>query len=335
MPALKEPTVAGTLAWGGVLLGFCGALLFGERPGLAQPQPAAAGSASSGATTKPPLPPLPSSSAAAPATSPPPPASSAAPGAAPPPYMYQEPWVPPAAGKGEGPTPAPLPAPYVYEPPPPAPPMNRAPWMALHLGVRAGALFPFGQAFATYQYGYYEYGESWSGLATGGPSVEADVGARLGRHFIVFGFIEHAWMGKGSDASWRYPNPPYVPFGEQQSASTDFTGLGFRYSSNPNRVGILFDVGLGYRWFRERWETGAKMYLHGFGEFRLGAGADIRISRLLSITPLFSVSSGVFSNRQWTVPGQGTSEISGSMSGGHGTLNFTVGGNFDLFGDYN
>jgi hypothetical protein len=249
--------------------------------------------------------------------------------------MYQEPWAPPAEGKGAGPMPAALPAPYIYEPPPPAPPMHRSPWNALFLGARVGALFPFGYAYATEQYGYYEYGESWNGLAAGGPSVEADVGARLGRQFIVFGFIEHAFMTKGSDSTWRYPtDPKYFAFGEQQSASTDFTGVGFRWSSNPNRVGILFDVGLGYRWFRERWSSGAKMDLSGFGEFRLGAGADIRVNRLLSITPLFSVSSGVFSNREWTIPGQGTSEIQGAMSGSHGTLNFTVGGNFDLFGDY-
>jgi hypothetical protein len=249
--------------------------------------------------------------------------------------MYQEPWAPPAEGKGGGPTPAPLPAPYIYEPPPPAQPWRRSPWNALFVGVKVGALFPFGMAFATYQYGYYEYGESWNGLAAGGPSLEADVGARLGRQFIVYGFIEHAWMTNGTDSTWRYPtDPTKIPFGDQLSASTDYTGLGFRWSSNPDRVGILFDVGLGYRWFRERWSSGAEMFLHGFGEFRLGAGADIRISRAFSVTPLFSVSSGVFSNREWTIPGQGTSEITGSMTGGHGTLNFTVGGNFDFFGDY-
>ena len=336
MPSLKAPTLASTLAWGGILLGFFGSLVLAERPGRAEPQ-TGAGAAPGAASGKGALPPLPagSASAAAPSGSAPPPTGSAAPGATPPPYMYQDQWTPPPAQESQRSaappgTPAPYPAPYVYEPPPPAPPPHRAPYNALWLGARAGALFPFGNAYATARDYYYEYGEEWDGLATGGPLVEADRGVRFARSFILSGFWEHAWMGKGSDPSWRSPAPG-SNFGDQTSATTDYTGLGFRWSSRPDRVGIIIDLGLGYRWFRERWASGAKMDLQGFGEFRLGFGADIRTSRLFSLTPLLSISSGSFGDRQVTLPGVGKRDIEGSYSGSHGTLTLSVGGNFDLF----
>jgi hypothetical protein len=207
--------------------------------------------------------------------------------------------------------------------------MHRAPYNALWLGARVGALFPFGNAYATGRDAYYEYGEDWGGLATGGPAVEADVGVRFGRAFILYGFWEHAWMGKGSDPSWRAPDPG-SNFGDQTSATTDYPGLGFRWSSRPSSVGFLIDLGLGYRWFRERWASGAKMDLSGFGEFRLGLGADVRVTRLFSLTPLLTISTGSFVDRQVTIPGEGKRDIAGSYSGSHGTLTLSVGGNFDL-----
>src|SRR5688572_23280443 len=169
MPSLKVPTIAGTLAWGGVLLGFCGSLLFAPRPSHAEPptSPAGSAAASAAASSKAALPPLPGAAgSAAPA------GSVAAPGASPPPYMYQDQWNPPQDAPRPiqgGPLPAPRPGGYVYEPPPPAPPMHRAPWNSLFLGARVGALFPFGNAYATDSDYYHEYGEEWDGLATGGP----------------------------------------------------------------------------------------------------------------------------------------------------------------------
>jgi hypothetical protein len=329
MASLKGPTIAGVLAWGGVLLGFGVSLVWNERNGYAEPQSAPAGSAAAPASSGPkgPLPPLPAGSAA-------PPASSAAPpGSAPPPYMYHEQWTPPE-GQRTAPTgqPAPLPVPapsqYVYEPPPPAPPPHRSPYNALWVGARVGALFPFGNAYDTDP--YYNTGEEWDWLATGGPVIEGDVGMRFARNFIVYGFLEHAFMGQGSDPSWRAASGSN--FGDQQSATTDYTGLGFRWSSRPSSVGFVLDAGLGYRWFRERWSSGAKMDLAGFGEFRFGLGADVRVTHLFSLTPLLSISSGSFSERTVTLPGQGKGDIANTFSGSHGTLTLSVGGNFDLFG---
>jgi hypothetical protein len=212
--------------------------------------------------------------------------------------------------------------------------MHRAPWNSLWVGARVGALFPFGNAYATGRDSYYEYGEQWDGMASSGPLVEGDVGARFGRNFILYGFWEHAWMGKGSDSVWRVPDPGYG-YGDQNSATTDYPGLGFRWSSRPNTVGVVIDVGLGYRWFRERWSSGTKIDLQGFGEFRLGLGADVRLTRIVSLTPLLTISSGSFSDRQLTIPGQGKGDIAGSSSGSHGTLTLSIGGNFDVIGSDN
>jgi hypothetical protein len=194
-------------------------------------------------------------------------------------------------------------------------------------------LFPFGNAFdLPYAGYYYEVGDSWDGLASGGLALEGDVGARFARHYIVYGFWEHGWLGKGSDPSWRLGThaTDLPPFGAQDSATTDYPGVGFRWSSRPDSVGLVVDLGLGYRWFRERWSSGTKMDLQGFGEFRLGFGADIRINRAFSVSPLFMFSSGSFSDRQITLPGKPQQTLGNTYAGSHGTITLTVGGHFDF-----
>jgi hypothetical protein len=200
-----------------------------------------------------------------------------------------------------------------------------------------GALFPFGSAYdiGYDQSGYYAVGESWSGLASGGPVVEADVGGRVGRRYMIYVFWEHAFMGTGSDPTWQtLPIEQGVtPFGAQTSASTDFPGLGFRWSSRPDSVGFLVDLGLGYRWFREKWASGATMTLQGFGELRAGFGADIRVSPLFAIEPLFTFSTGQFYDRSYTAANTSERSIP-SYTGAHGTITFTLGAHFDLAPSY-
>ena len=148
-------------------------------------------------------------------------------------------------------------------------------------------------------------------------------------------------MGTGGDPAWRDatstrlndPLRPLAPFGDQTSASTDYAGLGFRWSSNSDRVGFLLDLGLGYRWFREKWASGAAITLQGFGEFRAGIGADIRVNRLLSVSPLIMFSSGEFHDREVEIPGTSKGTIA-SYTGSHGTFTLTIGGHFDLTPGY-
>jgi hypothetical protein len=224
----------------------------------------------------------------------------------------------------------------VYEPPPPPATFHQAPLASLWVGARLGALFPFGSAYALgYDpSGYTTYGASWSGLAGGGPVFEGDVGARFARRYIVYGFWEHGIMGTGGDPSWRttalYPGAPVL--GDQNSATTDFPGIGFRWTSRPDNVGLVVDLGIGYRWFRESWANGS-MYLAGFGEFRAGFGADIRINRMFSLSPLFMFSTGEFHDRTITLAGQPERDIA-SYTGSHGTVTLTIGGHFDLAPSY-
>jgi hypothetical protein len=209
---------------------------------------------------------------------------------------------------------------------------------ALWVGGRFGALLPFGNA---YDLGYdiygYPIGERWDGLASSGLSLEGDVGARLARRYIVYGFWEHGFMGTGGDSSWNGATGTHLagvpPFGEQRSATTDFTGAGFRWSSRPDAAGIVVDLGLGYRWFRESWASGASMTLKGFGEFRIGFGGDIRVNRMFSVSPLFMFSTGNFHDRKVMLPGQPEQSIA-SYVGTHGTVTLTIGGHFDLVSSY-
>jgi hypothetical protein len=208
----------------------------------------------------------------------------------------------------------------------------------LWVGARLGALFPFGAAYTIdYDiYGYYAYGRNWSDLATGGPAFEADLGARIARRYIVYGFWEHGILGTGGDPNLRTVSLTGMPggptLGEQKSASTDLAGLGFRWSSRPDSVGFVVDLGIGYRWFREEWERGS-MKFAGFGEFRAGFGADIRISRSFSLSPMFMFSTGEFHDRKIQIPGQPEQDIP-SYTGSHGTVTLTVGGHFDFAPSY-
>ena len=258
--------------------------------------------------------------------------------------MYQEPWGPPAGESLAEPPPPPrgrplpayappAPAPYVYEPPPPAPLRHRSPWNSLWVGVRVGAIFPFGNAY-DYSYSpYYNNGESWSGLASGGLAFEPNIGARFARHFVVYGFWEHGWLSTGSDPSWRTGTHSlaYPAFGDQSSATTDYPGLGFRWSARPDAAGVVVDLGVGYRWFREKWSSGTELTMGGFGEFRAGIGADIRVNRGFSLSPMLMFSSGSFSEREISLPGQPKSPIP-SLGGSHGAINLTLGGYFDVGG---
>jgi hypothetical protein len=299
------------------------------------------------------LPPLPSASASA-ATAAPgakPPSAPAAAGSAPPGYMYEEPWIPPSGGESDpsstqrsptppsgpsahGPAPAaanayqPPPPPYgypgyVYEPPPPPVPLHRAPGASLWLGLRGGILFPSGYLYDDGTDPYYPNGPSWSDVAGTGPLVELNAGARFARRYLVFAAWEHAALGTGGNSAYQ------TAYGSQTSARTDFAGMGFRWSSSPDDVGLALELGLGYRWFKERWANGSRLSLEGFGEFRFGVGADIRISRVLAISPMFMVSEGVFNDREIEVVGQPKPV---TYTAAHQTVTLTLGAHFDLFG---
>jgi hypothetical protein len=203
---------------------------------------------------------------------------------------------------------------------------HRAPVNSLWLGGRGGVLFPSGALYdqidttqSTRSYQVVDP-EPWSDIAGNGPVFELDVGGRFSRHYIIYGLWEHAFLGAGG---------ALLTFGDPTSASTDLAGVGFRWSSNPDEVGIVVDLGLGYRWFRESWADGTKLDMQGLGETRIGVGADIRVADRLSLSPLFALSVGEFNIRRIHGPGIAGSGI-GDYSDTHSTVTLTLGVHYDL-----
>lgn len=302
------------------------------------------------------LPPLPAGSASAPAGSasaaaPAPTSSSASPGSAPPPYMVEEPYAPP---EPDAPAPAPPPPgyappaygapygapppvyygpppypgyypppPYAYEPPPPPPPAHRAPRTAFWLGARGGVLLPFGKLYYDSATSYS--GPNWSGAAGPGPSVEVDVGGRFGRRYMVYGFWEYARLGKGGDPAF------HDAAGGQSGARTSLWGIGFRWTSFPDETGLAIDIGLGYRTFDLDWNDGSSLHMTSPFEVRLGIGADIRLSRAFTLSPMFQLTNGSFADGTYSPAGAPSYSI-GGVEASHGTVGISVGGHFDVAG---
>lgn len=152
-----------------------------------------------------------------------------------------------------------------------------------------------------------------------------DAGARISRHYTVFALWERSVFRPGSlDAA---------AFGGQKVGLSDLFGAAFRYSSNPDRIGLLVEIALGYRWFGARWEDGTKLTASGsFPDVRLGIGADIRLSRHFSLSPLLTLGSGVFNNLVWV---RGGRELEArnilDENAQYGTFNISVGGHFDVY----
>jgi hypothetical protein len=261
-----------------------------------------------------------------------PPPSSAEPQPGPGGQYYQEPpyggGEPPPPGYYEPPPPGYRP---VWEPPPPPKPRHRAPKTAFWLGPRVGYFVPFGNLWLQEKVDssnrYYYDEVKWSEYASAGPMFELDVGARFGRHYNVFALWERASLGTGSAAPDAY--------GGQKSGSTDYYAIGLRVSSDADKVGFLTEIDLGYRRFRAVWEDGTELQLTDSPlEFRIGLGADIRLTPMFSLSPMITLGAGAFGTAELVQP-DGTKVDAtqpGDQSAGHGWLTFQLGGHFDIPG---
>lgn len=266
-----------------------------------------------------------------------PPPISAAPGA--PPAMAGAPpgppGPPPPALSGEDiyepPPPGYYPGEPVYEPEPPPEPHHVSPRTALWVGVRAGYFIPFGNAYARGEQGAASQGVPWNRYVDPGPMFELDVGARLARHYNVFALWERAQLGSGSGDSGTagVPAVQNINHGE-----TDFWGVGLRASSDPDQIGFVTELAIGYRRARAKYEGGEVQFTDAPFEARLGIGADIRINPLFSLSPLVTVGVGSFGTIE-TVSGGEIRDRTRSIdqSDGHAWATFTLGGHFDLLGE--
>jgi hypothetical protein len=219
---------------------------------------------------------------------PPPPAP------APPPAQYQPPppqYQPPPPGYGQpgyGPPPPGYPPPqqpYYYQqppppaapPPPPPEPETHAPKFSLWTGARLSYV-GFGFSFYDNEAGQPETTGNFLG---NGIAPQLDLGARLAYRYIPYVYWEHGFMGQGH----RFA-------GTDAKSTTDFYGIGFRYvSGDVDSVGFLTDLSIGMRSINV--SNGTQKYsMSGLEFFRLGLGAEIRVTTLFALTPLLSISSG-------------------------------------------
>ncbi len=214
---------------------------------------------------------------------------------------------------------------YVYEPPPPPPVSRRAPPRnAFWAGVRVGAMLPFGSLWVDGFNGFYRQ-RTFRDYASPGAMFQVDVGARVARHYNVFAMWEHASLGSGSlDGS---------SFGGQEHGATNLYGVGVRFSTDPSGIGFLMEVGLGYRDFRAYWNDGTRLTLSdGWLDGHIGLGADIRVNRWLSLSPMIVLGGGSFDSAHWSGPGaSGNALTPFDENGEYGTLTFQLGGHADVF----
>jgi hypothetical protein len=220
----------------------------------------------------------------------------------------------------------------VWEPPPPPKPRHLAPKHAFWVGGRLAWFVPFGNLWATCTTvinGICHVAETtaFSDYASSGPAFELDVGARLGRNYNLFLLWERAELGDGSAEADLH--------GGQRGGDTDFWALALRVSSNPDKVGFLTEIALGYRRFRAVWADGTELRLTNAPfEARIGLGADIRLSRAFSLSPLLTLGVGSFNEAEWANADGTTTPATDDFDirAGHGWLTIGMGGHFDIGG---
>jgi hypothetical protein len=157
---------------------------------------------------------------------------------------------------------------------------------------------------------------------------ELDLGARLSRSYSVFGLWERAQLGAGSlhlEPDGSLSNP--------KGGDTDFFAIGLRANTDPDRVGFVTELALGWRRARSKWADGAQLQLTDAPfEARIGLGAEIRVSPQFSLSPLFTLGVGSFGTVRFVKSTTTSAFNPGDTSDGHAWATLTLGGHFDLFG---
>lgn len=204
--------------------------------------------------------------------------------------------------------------------------------LALWLGGRAGVI-TFGNAFYTNQRGL---DETTGNFARAGMSVEVDAGVRLFKRFTPYVFWEHGFHRQGR----RFE-------GSDAHAYSNFYGLGFRYLAgaiDDLGFGFLTDLSVGIRTLTIASSSAGESYsMRALEIFRLGLGADIRVSRFFCVSPLAVISGGVMrsteGNIRFSPAGSTDGLVEPTFKDGKNidvettylVLGLGVGGHFDLF----
>lgn len=237
-------------------------------------------------------------------------------------YPQQQPQYYPQ--QPQQPRPAPPPVDYV-EPEPPV----HAPKFSLWVGPRLSYM-GFGFSFYRNANGT---SETTGQLVGNGVAPEIDLGVRFAHRYAAFVFYEHGYLLAGH----RFDGQTSA------SASTDFYGVGFRFlSGDVDSVAFASDISIGKRVVTVK--NGTETYsMSGLEIFRLGLGAEIRVTTLFTIDPVLSVSGGSLNDTEGTVtfaPNQGDGSTRPPFTNGqtlddarpYVMLSLGVGVHFDVFG---
>lgn len=213
---------------------------------------------------------------------------------------------------------------------------HTAPQTSLWLGARLGAFFPFGNVWAKAEpvatqnaNGYVLKGVPWRDYASPGPMFELDVGMRLGRAYTVFALWERAQLGAGD----RKSDPNDSQGVGQSSAESDFWAIGLRASSNPDKLAFLTEVAVGYRRARTFFDNDVEVqFTDAPFEARLGLGAELRLSRLTSISGLATIGVGGFGSIEAVAPNGYARSLPRTYdeADGHAWATLSIGAHFDL-----
>jgi hypothetical protein len=187
---------------------------------------------------------------------------------------------------------------------------------ALWVGARAGVFVPYGGLYTQRNL----VTTSVRDVASGGPAMELDVGARLSRHWIGYGFAQLVVLGQGN------PSALTSSHGAQTAVSTRAAGLAMRWISSPDGWGPIVELGLGYRWLAASWQDGTELRLAGLGDTHLAVGVNARLGRQLELSPMLTFSAGSFRDRSLA------NEPVGTLGSSYTAIALDVGGHFDLFG---
>jgi len=191
-----------------------------------------------------------------------------------------------------------------------------------------GWFIPFGNLWARAERsgaGYLLRGVPWSDYAASGPMFELDAGVRLSRAYTLFGLWERAQLGSGDRDSG--------PDGKQDGAESDFWALGLRVCSNPDQVGFVTEIALGYRRARTFFANEVQyQFTDAPFEARLGLGAEWRLSPLASLSGLLTVGVGAFGTAEQVGRNGAALPLTRNVDDGdgHAWATITVGGHFDL-----
>jgi hypothetical protein len=195
------------------------------------------------------------------------------------------------------------------------PEVERVPSQTFWTGTRVGLFIPYGSLYSDRAL----VTTLFQDVATAGPAMEIDMGARFARHFVGYALFEQAFLGRGNSEAWT------IPHGGQSAPSTQAVGIGLRWESNPDGWGVVADAGVAYRWFTARWEDGTTVRMHGPGDVRFGLGASWRATRNVTLAPMMTVFSGAFPNR--ALDGQNLGESASSYA----AVALTLSGHFDVY----